>query len=113
MLDSRPADGSLLSIKICGGPAGINAIASLTGHQHHKQHHGHNNDKKGHDHGAKDHPFSSCSFWSSSSQSLLTDITIFDLRDPRITNELIVFQDNSTYKFLNNTRFARAPPSLS
>ena len=69
MLETQPADGSLLSITICGGPAGINAIAGLDSHAHHhgNHHSHHDNTNNKHDHAAKDHPISTCSFWSASS----------------------------------------------
>lgn len=72
MLDTQPADGSWVSVKICPGPGGINAVAGLSAkpdphHQHHNHNHGH--DKK-HDHSAQDHSFTGCNFWSASGLAL-------------------------------------------
>lgn len=112
MLDTNPADGRLLSIVICEGPASINAIAGLSKqpqqHEHHQQH-----DSDEHDHEAQDHGFSACGFWSSSSQSLLANLLFFDVNDAKLTDEIVVYQTQFIHHYSNNSRLARAPPSLS
>jgi Protein of unknown function (DUF2946) len=112
MLDTNPTDGNLLSITICEGPAGINAIAGLSEQQQHHEHH-HEHSSEDHDHAAQDHAFSACSFWSSSSNSLLADLPIFDIQDYIFSEEVLVYQNRFIHRFSNNTRLARAPPSLS
>ncbi|MFT5395289.1 MAG: hypothetical protein ACI85N_000473 [Gammaproteobacteria bacterium] len=115
MLDTNPADGSLLSIVICEGPASINAIAGLSEqaqqHEHHQHHQQHDSDE--HDHEAQDHSLSACSFWSSSSQSLAANVLFFDVVDAKLTDEVAVYQTQFIHRYSNNSRLARAPPSLS
>ncbi|GEM_PF-1248447 len=115
MLDTNPADGSFLSVMICEGPAGINAIAGLDDHsQHHGGHQNHNGDDNNkHEHAAQDHPMSSCSFWSSSSNSLLADLSFFDAPTFFLSDEIIFYQTHKAYRLFSNVRFARAPPTLS
>lgn len=114
MLDTDPADGSLLSITICEGPAGINAIAGLSDQpQDHSHHHGHADEGEDHDHAAQDHTFSACSFWSSSGQSLLADHPAFDLQEHLFSEEALVYQNHFVHRFSSKTRLARAPPTLS
>ena len=110
MLDTSPADGGLLSIKLCDGPAGINAIAGL---EDHSQHHGHHDQNEEHEHASQDHAFSSCGFWSASSQLLLADTIVFENQIRFHSDEIIHYQNNLTIQFLVNARYARAPPSLS
>ncbi len=113
MLDTNPDDGSFLSVVICEGPAGINAIAGLEDHsQHHGNHHD-NADQDNHEHAAQDHPISSCSFWSSSSLSLLADLSLFDNTTFFLSDEAVAYQYNNVSRLSENSRFARAPPSLS
>jgi hypothetical protein len=112
MFDNSPADGSLFSVIICDGPAGINAIAGLSEQpQQHEHHHEHDSDE--HDHAAQDHGFSACGFWSASSQTVLTDVIFFDVADTSLADEVVVYQRLFIPRFSNNTRLARAPPSLS
>ena len=108
MLDTEPTDGGLLSIKICDGPAGINAIEGLSSQGH--DHHGHHGDEE-HDHAAQDHPITSCSFWSSSSQSILADISFLDIEGSSFTDEAIFYQTYFVLQQSSNTRLARAPPT--
>jgi hypothetical protein len=115
MLDTDPVDGSFLSIIICEGPAGINAIAGLEQNiQEHSQHHGdHENHNDHDDHAAQDHPISSCSFWSSSSHSLLADLSFFEIPTSFLSDEVIFYQSFNIHRSTSSTRFARAPPTLS
>jgi hypothetical protein len=114
MLDTDPADGSLFSIVICEGPAGINAIAGLeddqdSHHNHHAEHHG-TDDK--HEHVAQDHPFSACSFWSGSNLSLLADISFYQTSDYFLSDEIIIYESHLKRRLTNHSGFARAPPTL-
>lgn len=125
MLDTDPVDGSFLSIIICEDPAGINAISDLnlniqnhsqqnTIQVNHSQHHGgHQNHTDHDDHATQDHAMSSCSFWSSSSHSLLVNLSFFDMPTSLLLEEVIFYQYFNTHRLFSNTRFARAPPTLS
>ncbi len=115
MLDTEPADGKFFSIILCEGPAGINAIAGLSERPQPHEHHHHDNDKDGttHDHEIQDHGFSACSFWSSSTQSLLAVQFFFDVKDSRLADEVVVYQSQFIQRVTSNSRFARAPPALS
>ncbi len=114
MLDTDPADGSFLSVIICEGPAGINAVAGLDNHsQHHGGHHSASNDNDDkHDHASQDYPISSCSFWSASSLSLLADISFLDSSTYFLSDEIVVYESHRIFRLSSNTRFARAPPTL-
>jgi len=112
MVDANPSDGGLFSIIICDGPAGVNAIADNSKNsQQHEHHHEHESDE--HNHEAQDHGFSACSFWSSSSQTLLANVLFLDLADARLSDEIIVYQSQFIHNYTNNARLARAPPTLS
>ncbi len=114
MLDTSPADGGLLSIKICNGPAGINAIAGMDDHSQHHGHHGHHQGQDdAHEHASQDHAFSSCSFWSASGQSLQAQNIVFNLPTNIVTHEIVLYKNNLIPQLINKARFARAPPSLS
>jgi hypothetical protein len=115
MLDTEPADGSFLSIIICEGPAGINAISGIDDHsQHHGSHHsGDDSSNNEHDHAAQEHPMSSCSFWSSSSLSILVDLSLFDLPTNYLSDEVVIYQNYTASRSPNSTSFARAPPTFS
>lgn len=114
MLDTNPADGSLLSITICEGPAGINAIAGLSDKQQdHSHHHGHDNSGNENDYLAQDHSFSACSFWSSSNQLLLTELPFFDIKDFLFSDEVLAYQGHTPHRLFHTTRLTRAPPTLS
>ncbi len=111
MLDSNPADGSLFTITICEGPAGINAIEGLSEQHHdHSQHHNHHHED--HEHAVQDHVFSACSFWSSSSQSILADLSIAEFSEFFLFDEAIVYKKHIFHRISFNKRFARAPPLL-
>ncbi len=112
MVDTSPNDGNLFSIIICDGPAGINAIPGISKHaQHHEHHHEHESGE--HNHEAQDHGLSACSFWSSSSQTLLADVLLLDVTDAKLTEEVVVYQTQFIHNYSSNSRLARAPPSLS
>ncbi len=113
MLDTNPADGSFLSVMICEGPAGINAIAGLDDQSHHHENHhsSHDNTSDKHEHVSQDHPISSCSFWSASSLSLSADISSFDIPAVNLSDEIIDYQIFKSLRISNSTRFARAPPA--
>lgn len=116
MLDTSPADGSFLSVMICEGPAGINAIPGLENnkHQHHHQNHtDHGDSHHEHDHASQDHPMSSCSFWSSSSLSLFTGALLNDSDAPFLFDKIDSFVNLNASLSFNKTQFARAPPALS
>ena len=112
MLDTNPENGGLLSIKLCSGPAGINAIAGLEDHSQHHQHHGHHDKGEKHEHATQDHAFSSCSFWSASSQSLLADNFSLDTTKNLLSEEAIIYQSQVIQLHTNYSRYARAPPVL-
>jgi len=114
MLNTNPADGGLFSIIICEGPAGINAITDLEDHsQHHGNHHSeHDNEDDRHDHAAQDHAMSSCSFWSSSSHSLLIDSPFFNTQNFFLADEVIFYQNHVLYQIQKKSHFARAPPTF-
>ena len=114
MLDTEPVDGSLFTITICDGPAGINAIAGLSSQHDHSQHHEHahhdmhaNHDET-HEHAAQDHGFSACSFWSASSQSLTANVELIEPSVFVLSNELIFYNSQRLKQISFNTRFARA-----
>lgn len=110
MLDTNPADGSLLSIKLCDGPAGIYKTVSEEPHQH--QHHA-DGEHEQHEHSSQQHVFSACSFWSSSSQLLLLSFSLDHLLDN--APHAAVFEHavaTGTHAF-TRTRFPRAPPTYS
>tara|TARA_R110000782_G_scaffold129164_3_gene220739 strand:- start:395 stop:838 length:444 start_codon:yes stop_codon:yes gene_type:complete len=116
MLDPNPAEGHLFSIIICEGPASINAIKGLSeqprqDNQH--QHHHHQHDDDEHNHEIQDHGFSACSFWSSSSQSLLANALFLDVADVRLTDEIVFYKTQPIPRTTNALRFPRAPPLLS
>jgi hypothetical protein len=117
MLDTNPADGSFLSVIICEGPAGINAIEGLNDHSsHHSDHHStHDNtdDNNEHDHASQDHPMSSCSFWSGSSLSLIADLSFFDISTFVLSEKVVYYQNQTLHRLSSNTHPARAPPALS
>lgn len=108
MVDTNPSDGGLFSIIICEGPAGIDAIAGIS---EQSQQHEHESDE--HNHETQGHGFSACSFWSSSSQTLVADVLFIDIADARLTDEVVVYQTQFIHHYSNNSRLARAPPSLS
>ena len=115
MLDTNPADGGLLSIKLCDGPAGINAIAGQDDHsQHHghNEHHGHHDQDDEHEHASQDHAFSSCSFWSASSQLLLANNLVFNTSSGLLSHEIILYKKNFFLQSSNTLHLARAPPVL-
>lgn len=111
MLDTQPADGSWVSVKICPGPGSINAIAGLSAKQgHHHQHHDHG---EKHDHAAQDHSFTGCSFWSASGLALsgdeagpATEPAAFSYSATLYRNPLRAFE-------LPRAGKAREPPRLS
>ncbi len=113
MLDTNPADGSLLSIAICEGPAGINAIAGLDEHSNH--HANHNNksvdDSGKHEHATQDHPISSCNFWSSSSNSQQADVIEYDLSNSLLSYDVAFYQGHNVSYISFYAQYARAPPS--
>jgi len=112
MLDTNPADGSFLSVIICEGPAGINAISGLEDHsQHHENHHDHVQHDS-HEHASQDHPTTSCSFWSSSSLSLLADLPLLDETTFLLSDETVAYHFQNLSRLSENSRFARAPPTL-
>ncbi len=111
MLDTKPENGDLFSVIICEGPAGINAIAGMDNHSHH--HTDHDGTDSKHDHAAQDHPISSCSFWSASSLSLFADTAFLDAPNFFLSDEIIIYESHLIFRLTNNSRFARAPPSLS
>jgi len=115
MLDFDPVEGSFLSIIICEGPARTNAIAGLEQNiQNHSQQHGDHQNHIDHDeHAAQDHPISSCSFWSSSSHSLLADLSFFDIPTSFLFDEVIFYQGFNIHRSTSNTHFSRAPLALS
>lgn len=112
MLDTEPTDGNLLSITICDGPAGINAISGLSKHKEHHEHH-HGQIDEGHEHVVQDHSFSACSFWSSSNQTILAELLILDLSGSLLTDEVTIYQSNAVQQLTYHSRLSRAPPSLS
>ena len=108
MLDTSPADDSLFSIKLCDGPAGINAIAGMS-----DPHHAHHHDaEEQHEHQTQDHPYSSCSLWSSSSQSLANGNSSAEIIDAGLSDEAVLFQQRFTSIQQFHNPSARAPPSL-
>lgn len=119
MLDTNPENGDLFSIMLCNGPAGINAIAGMTDnsdpHAHHHSHAHHSNSDAAHDEHkhavTQDHAASSCSFWSASSLSLLTDISFINTADYFLSNEIVIYENNLKRRLSNNTSLARAPPT--
>lgn len=122
MLDTNPENGDLFSIMLCDGPAGINAIAGITdntdshAHDHalHSHDHHSNNDTINGEHkhaASQDHPASSCSFWSASSLSLLTETSFVNTADYFLSNEIVIYESNLKRRLSNNARFARAPPT--
>lgn len=120
MLDTNPTDGSLFTVILCEGPAGINAIAGLSDkngdkndeHAHHHTHHG-NDDDNEHDHAAaQDHGFSACSFWSASAQSLAATQYLLNLSGTLTNAEVSIYQTPAFQQNVKHARFARAPPLL-
>jgi hypothetical protein len=117
MLDTNPDNGNLFSIILCEGPAGINAIADLSNdnnhHHGHTGHHAdHNNTDNEHDHAVQDHPASSCSFWSASSLSLLTNSSFIDSSNYFLSDEIIIYESHLKLRLTNHSGFARAPPTF-
>lgn len=119
MLDTNPENGDLFSIMLCNGPAGINALAGMTDnsdpHAHHHSHAHHSNNDAAHDEHkhavTQDHAASSCSFWSASSLSLLTDTSFINTADYFLSNEIVIYENNLKRRLSNNTSLARAPPT--
>lgn len=122
MLDTNPENGDLFSIMLCEGPAGINAIARVTSnaaphashHAHHSHEHHSDNDTINDEHKhavSQDHPASSCSFWSASSLSLLTETSFVNTAGYFLSDEIIIYENNLKRRLSNNTRLARAPPT--
>lgn len=124
MLDTNPENGDLFSIMLCDGPAGINAIAGMTDdsdphaghHVHHSHDHHSNNDTINDEHKhavSQDHPASSCSFWSASSLSLLTETSFVNSADYFLSDEIVIYESNLKRRLSKSTRLARAPPVLA
>jgi hypothetical protein len=112
MIDANPTDGSLFSVIICNGPAGINAIEGLSNKSSaHEHHHAVDNDK--HEHVTEDHGFSACSFWSSSGQSILADVFYFAIKNSKPADEAVIYQTPFIHRLTNPGLFPRAPPVLS
>lgn len=112
MLDTQPADGSLLSIKLCDGPAGINQLHNNDDHGHHHHHQAGHDSHEQHEQLTSDHAFSACSFWSSSSQLLLTSINQPDLTEHVVAERLWILASGIQSGSETRTHFARAPPAL-
>jgi len=112
MLDTSSANDSLFTITICDGPAGINSIANLSEKSEVHEHH-HVDDNEQHDHSVEDHGMSACSFWSSSSQSLLAVQAFIDVKDPRLSDETVIYQTRYRHLHTHSSLHARAPPLLS
>ena len=114
MLDTNAADGALLSIKLCDGPSAINT-STVSGHDSHEHHHPATNEHHHDDHDLHDgqHFLSACSFWSASSQLLLTAFSLDGLLD-QTQHAIIIHQATTVAVHAHNrTRLARAPPALS
>lgn len=117
MLDTMPSDGSLFTVTVCDGPAGINVIAGLSEKTQHHEHHSHqskpSNTDTEHNHAVtEDHGFSACSFWSASAQSLTISHKLFEAPPIQLNNELIFYQSQFFHSYSKNSQFARAPPVL-
>ncbi|MEQ8428437.1 MAG: hypothetical protein RLT87_06055 [Gammaproteobacteria bacterium] len=112
MLDTSPADGSLLSIKLCDGPAGIYKTVGDDPHQHHHADAEHDQHEQ-HELSGEQHVFSACSFWSSSSQLLLLSFSLDHLLDnarhTAVFDQAVATGTNA----FTRTRFPRAPPTYS
>ncbi len=111
MLDTESADGQL-SIRLCNGPAGMNALPASehAHHSHHDHHASHDTDK--HEHETEAHDFSTCHLWNASTPLLaqlasieFTQLYRYD--EPRDLHTVLIPLHVTTH------RHARAPPALT
>ncbi len=112
MLDTAPAEGGIVSVKLCNGPAGIAAMSADDPHRHHHaaEHHEHSPQ---HDLNEDGHFFSACSFWSASSQLLLVSLSFDHLfNNASHTDNTSAATTVALYAHAR-TNLARAPPALS
>jgi len=116
MLDTQPANGAWLSVKVCPGAGGLNAWPGSTignEHDHRAHHHGHQAEHEDHEHAAQDHAFSTCSFWSASSQLLLQTWVAGDAGHDGIVDETLALVLPTVTLPFTYEHPARAPPVLS
>ncbi len=113
MLDTKPSNGDLFSVILCSGPAGINAIDAIQplvdSHSDH-QHNDSVSDHKHHDNAAQEHASSTCGFWSTSSQLLVTEVDFFAIPEPALQQQVILYQTHSSERSLRTNHTVRAPP---
>ncbi len=112
MLDTAPAEGGIVSVKLCNGPANTAAMSVDDPHHHHHsvEHHEHAPE---HDHNEDNHFLSACSFWSASSQLLLVSLSFDHLFNHSSQTDNTIAATTVALYAHARTNLARAPPALS
>ena len=111
MLDTEAADGQL-SIRLCDGPAGMNALPAgeHAHHNHHEHHASHDTDE--HEHETEAHDFSMCHLWNASTP-LLALLASIEFTQPYRYDDPLDLNPTHLPLHVATHRHARAPPALT